>query len=169
MFSTPEFHLLGLSLKEENARELTRGDFHWTITMPGSACATRHGDGIKEEPTLATKTSWEKIESEPMLAGLNRQMINGEKLSLARMRFEPGTKVPRHQHANEQITIVTAGRMLLIMDDREIELGKGEMILIPGSVPHGAVALEETESLEIFAPRREDWIAKDDSYLRGSK
>jgi quercetin dioxygenase-like cupin family protein len=129
----------------------------------------RHGDGTKEEPTLATKTSWEMIESEPMTAGLNRQMLNGEKISLGRMRFEPGIKVPRHQHANEQITIVTEGTLLMIMDDREITLGKGEMILIPGNIPHGAVALEETETLEIFAPRREDWIAKNDGYLRGSK
>jgi quercetin dioxygenase-like cupin family protein len=124
---------------------------------------------MKEELTVATKTSWELIESEPMLAGLNRQMLNGEKISLARMQFEPGTKVPRHQHANEQITIITAGKMLLILDDGEITLDKGELILIPGNVPHGAVALEKTESIEIFAPRREDWIAKDDSYLRGSK
>ena len=27
---------------------------------------------------MATKTSWDMIESEPMLAGLNRQMLNGE-------------------------------------------------------------------------------------------
>jgi hypothetical protein len=47
---------------------------------------------VKEGLTLATKTSWELIESEPMLAGLNRQMLNGEKISLARMQFEPGTK-----------------------------------------------------------------------------
>ena len=118
---------------------------------------------------MTTKTSWDLIESEPMLAGLNRQMLNGEKLTLGRMQFEAGTKVPRHQHANEQITIITEGTLLLILDDREIKLGKGEMILIPGDVPHGAVALEKTVSIEIFAPRREDWVSKGDGYLRGSK
>lgn len=118
---------------------------------------------------MADKTSWDLIESEPMLAGLNRQMLNGEKISLARMHFEPGTKVPRHQHPNEQITIIAAGKMLLTLDDGEITLDKGEMILIPGNVPHGAMAIEETESIEIFAPRREDWISKNDGYLRGSK
>ncbi|MGB6544201.1 MAG: cupin domain-containing protein [Candidatus Acidiferrales bacterium] len=118
---------------------------------------------------METKTSWEIIASEPMVTGLRRQMLNGEKVSLARMRFESGTKVPRHQHANEQITMITAGTMLLTLDDGEIRLGKGEMILIPGNVPHGAEALEETESIEIFAPRREDWISKNDAYLRNSK
>jgi quercetin dioxygenase-like cupin family protein len=118
---------------------------------------------------VATKTSWDLIESEPMLAGMTRQMLNGENLTLGRMLFEPGTKVARHQHANEQITIIAAGRILLIMDDGEITLGKGEMILIPGNVPHGSVALEETVTIEIFAPRREDWIAKDDGHSRGHK
>ena len=80
---------------------------------------------------MAEKTSWELIESEVLLAGLRRQMLNGEKITLGRMQFEAGTKVPRHQHANEQITIIAEGTMLLTLDDREITLGKGEMILIP--------------------------------------
>jgi len=115
------------------------------------------------------KTSWNRIESETMSAGLRRQMLNGEKISLGRMRFEPGTKVPWHKHPNEQITIVTAGTLLMHLDQREITLGAGEMILVPGDVPHAAVALDETETIEIFAPRREDWIAKEDEYLRGPK
>lgn len=118
---------------------------------------------------MVTKTSWELIALEPMMAGLQRQMLNGEKLSLARFHFEPDTKVPRHQHVNEQITIVTAGKVKLLFDDGEVTLGKDELILIPSDVPHGAIALEKSETIEIFAPRREEWIKKDDSYLRGSK
>jgi len=111
---------------------------------------------------VAEKTSWELIESEVLLAGLRRQMLNGEKLTLARMQFEAGAKVPRHHHANEQVTIVVEGLLLLTLDDREIELGEGEMMLIPANVPHSTEALEETISTEIFAPRREDWVVKDD-------
>ena len=32
--------------------------------------------------------------------------------------------------------------------------------------PHSAVAMEDTVDVDIFAPRREDWIRKEDSYLR---
>ena len=42
----------------------------------------------------------------------------------------------------------------------------GEMIFIPSGVPHAAVALEDTVDLDVFGPRREDWIAGDDRYLR---
>jgi len=43
----------------------------------------------------------------------------------------------------------------------------GEMIFIPSNAPHAAEALEDTVDLDIFSPRREDWIRKDDAYLRG--
>jgi hypothetical protein len=33
-------------------------------------------------------------------------------------------------------------------------------------VPHSAVALEDTVDMDFFAPRREDWIRKEDAYLR---
>ncbi len=42
----------------------------------------------------------------------------------------------------------------------------GEMVLIPGGVPHAAEALEDTLDMDVFAPPREDWIKKDDAYLR---
>ena len=39
--------------------------------------------------------------------------------------------------------------------------------LIPGNVPHMAEAIEFSINFDIFAPPRQDWINKDDSYLRG--
>jgi len=33
-------------------------------------------------------------------------------------------------------------------------------------VAHSALAIEDTVDVDIFAPRREDWIRKEDSYLR---
>jgi hypothetical protein len=33
-------------------------------------------------------------------------------------------------------------------------------------MPHAAVALEDTLDLDIFSPIRQDWLTKDDAYLR---
>jgi len=115
------------------------------------------------------KTSWEKIEAEPLSPGLTRQTLHGEKLSFARMQLKNGTIVPRHQHANEQITVVTEGALQFRFDGREIVVAKGEMILIPADVPHAAEAVGNCETLEIFAPCREDWKTKKDDYLRAKK
>jgi hypothetical protein len=35
------------------------------------------------------------------------------------------------------------------------------------NVPHAAEAVVDTDDLDIFIPRRQDWINKEDSYLRG--
>jgi len=115
------------------------------------------------------KTSWKQIEVEPLNPGLTRQMLHGEKLSFARMQLKNGTVVPRHQHINEQLTVVTEGALRFCFDDREILVGKDEIILIPSDVPHSAEAIGDSETLEIFAPCREDWKTQKDDYLRAKK
>ena len=41
------------------------------------------------------------------------------------------------------------------------------LLVIPGNVPHMAEAIEFSVNFDIFAPPRQDWINKEDSYLRG--
>jgi quercetin dioxygenase-like cupin family protein len=48
----------------------------------------------------------------------------------------------------------------------EFVVKAGETLVIPSHMPHSAVALEDTVDVDIFAPIRQDWIDKDDSYLR---
>ena len=115
------------------------------------------------------KTSWKEIAVEPLNPGLTRQMLNGEKLTLAKLQLKSGTIVPRHQHSNEQVTLVTEGALRFRFDDRETLVAKSEMILIPADVPHSAEAFGDSETLEIFAPCREDWKTKKDDYLRAKK
>ena len=53
-------------------------------------------------------------------------------------------------------------------DDAETRLVRaGEVLLIPGGLPHSAVALEDTLDVDVFAPPRQDWLDKSDAYLRG--
>jgi quercetin dioxygenase-like cupin family protein len=59
-----------------------------------------------------------------------------------------------------------SGALKFIFDDAEFVLRTGEIVLIPANVPHRAEALEDTVDIDFFAPRREDWIRKDDAYLR---
>ena len=42
----------------------------------------------------------------------------------------------------------------------------GEVLVIPGDLPHAAEALADTVDYDIFAPPRQDWIRKEDAYLR---
>jgi quercetin dioxygenase-like cupin family protein len=52
-------------------------------------------------------------------------------------------------------------------DEEERLLKAGEVLMIPSNLPHSAEAIEDTVSLDVFNPPRQDWIDGDDQYLRG--
>jgi quercetin dioxygenase-like cupin family protein len=121
-----------------------------------------------EEATLSAleKSSWKTLEVEKMNDKLSRQMISGENATVSQLLLKKGAVVPRHSHMNEQYSWIISGALKFIFDDREILVGAGDILVIPPNVAHSAVALEDTVDVDIFAPRREDWIRKEDSYLR---
>jgi unsaturated pyranuronate lyase len=116
--------------------------------------------------TLA-KSSWKTLEVEKLNDKLSRQMISGENATISQLLMKRGALVPRHSHLNEQYSWIVSGALKFVFDDGEIVVSAGEVLLIPANVPHSAVALEDTVDVDFFAPRREDWIRKEDSYLRG--
>ena len=112
------------------------------------------------------KNSWKTMEVEKLNDTISRQMISGENATLSQLLLKRGAVVPRHSHMNEQYSWIISGALRFIFDDREIVVGAGEVLLIPAHVPHSAVAMEDTVDVDFFAPRREDWIRKEDAYLR---
>jgi unsaturated pyranuronate lyase len=112
------------------------------------------------------KTSWAQMVPEKMTDLITRQMVNGENATVARLMLARGAVVPRHSHVSEQYSLIFSGALKFIFDDREVLVKAGEVLYIPANVPHSAVAMEDTEDLDFFSPRREDWIRKEDSYLR---
>jgi unsaturated pyranuronate lyase len=127
---------------------------------------THLGQLVEEPLSTLEKTSWKTMEIEQMNDKLSRQMISGENATIAQILLKKGATVPRHSHMNEQYSWIISGALNFVFDDREILVGAGEILLIPANVAHSAVALEDTVDVDIFAPRREDWIRKEDSYLR---
>jgi quercetin dioxygenase-like cupin family protein len=51
----------------------------------------------------------------------------------------PGARFERHSHANEQITLVLKGELIFVLDGAEHHLGPGEVISIPGGIPHAVI------------------------------
>jgi quercetin dioxygenase-like cupin family protein len=122
----------------------------------------------REEATVSAleKSSWKTLEIEKLNDKLSRQMISGENATISQLLLKQGAVVPRHSHVNEQYSWILSGALKFVFDDREIVVNAGEILLIPANVPHSAVAMEDTVDVDIFAPRREDWIRKEDAYLR---
>ena len=116
---------------------------------------------------MPAATSFEKVETEKLSSHITRQMLNGEDATLARIFLARGAVVPRHSHRSEQFSLIISGALKFYFDDGETTVvHAGEILLIPAHVPHKAEALEDTVDIDFFAPRREDWISKNDAYLR---
>ena len=110
---------------------------------------------------------WDEEPVEQLGERIGRQVVHTEKMTVARLLFAAGALVPRHEHESEQVVTVISGRLRFVVGDEQLELGAGETIALPASVPHEVEALEDSVVLDAFAPRREDWIRGDDAYLRG--
>jgi quercetin dioxygenase-like cupin family protein len=109
---------------------------------------------------------WKNVEREKLNDLIDREMVVGDKLMLARVFLKKGAHVPKHQHHNEQVTYIMEGALKFAIDGKEIVVRAGEVLCIPSNMPHEAWALEDTLDLDVFDPPREDWLNKTDAYLR---
>lgn len=112
-------------------------------------------------------TRWQDIALEPLKPLIDRQLIVGDNIMLARVLLKKGALVPMHSHLNEQVTYVLEGALKFFIQGKEIVVATGEVLTIPAGVPHEAVALEDTVDLDVFTPPRVDWMTGTDAYLRG--
>lgn len=118
------------------------------------------------EKTACKYIPWNKVEREKLNDLIDREMVVGDKLMLARVFMKKGAHVPKHQHHNEQVTYILEGALKFAIDGKEIVVRAGEVLCIPSNMPHEAWALEDTLDLDVFDPPREDWLNKTDAYLR---
>lgn len=120
-------------------------------------------------PVALQYIPWNSVPLEDLNPLLQRQMVWGQEIMLARVLLKKGCIVPQHSHHNEQLTYILEGALKFWIDGREIIVHAGETLSIPSNMPHKAEALEDTVDLDVFAPPRADWISKTDQYLRGDK
>jgi quercetin dioxygenase-like cupin family protein len=112
---------------------------------------------------------WRSVELEDLNPLLQRQMVVGQEIMVARILMKKGCIIPLHSHYNEQFTYILEGALKFWIDGKEIVVNAGEVLTIPPHMPHKAEALLDTLDLDVFNPPRADWLNKTDQYLRGSK
>jgi len=110
---------------------------------------------------------WEEIPTEKISEGVERQVVWGEKGTLARFHFAKGTHVSPHQHEAEQHTCLLEGAMRVRAVGRAFELRAGGVLVIPARTEHEVWFVEDSLVLDFFAPPRHDWRQGEANYLKG--
>lgn len=111
---------------------------------------------------------WSELPEERVTDQISRKLVTGERMMLAHVYLKQGALVPRHSHHNEQLTYILEGALEFRIGaegNEVIVVRAGEVLHIPGGVPHEALALENTLDVDVFSPPRQDWLDGTDSYF----
>jgi mannose-6-phosphate isomerase-like protein (cupin superfamily) len=82
-------------------------------------------------------------------------IFRSERLMVGLNAFEPGQEHALHAHREmDKVYHVLSGRGLCLLDDREVALEAGQMLVAPAGVPHGIrnTGDERLVVLAILAP-----------------
>src|SRR5438105_3267690 len=82
-------------------------------------------------------------------------------------QLEAGSRMPEHQHSQEQIVHILSGRMKLIVAGVAHDLKPGDSYYLASNIPHGVETIEDTRVLDTFSPPRDEYLAMDEK-LRSS-
>lgn len=90
--------------------------------------------------------------------GMRRQVLaNTDQLMLIRHFFDADWIGARHSHPHHQLVYVVSGAIRVDVGGKVFDVHAGDSFIVDGGVEHQASALEPSEVLDVFTPRREDY------------
>ena len=97
------------------------------------------------------------VKGKEIVPGLYGRFIHGNSMTLSVVDIQPGAQLPEHSHPHEQITFLLEGELDMVIGGEKMLLTPGMVHVIPGNVPHSAVARTFVRVLDAFSPVREDY------------
>jgi quercetin dioxygenase-like cupin family protein len=95
-----------------------------------------------------------------------RTLASGKTMYQMLAVLEAGSKMPAHQHSQEQIVHILSGRMKLIVDGTPHDLKAGDSFYLASNIPHGVETIDETHVVDTFSPPRDEYLAIDEENRR---
>jgi quercetin dioxygenase-like cupin family protein len=91
--------------------------------------------------------------------GVRRKiMAHDEKLMLVKVEFEKGAIGALHHHPHIQITHVESGQFEVDVEGEKKILSAGDAFYIPSNEVHGVICLQAGVLIDVFSPRRDDFL-----------
>ena len=91
--------------------------------------------------------------------GLRRRVgARALNLMVVEVHFDAGVIAPLHHHPHEQITYVMSGRFEFTVGEATHLGTAGDSLYKQPDIEHGATCLEAGTLLDVFTPRRDDFL-----------
>jgi unsaturated pyranuronate lyase len=95
----------------------------------------------------------------PSAKGVERRVrLNLPEMMVVEFRFEAGAVGATHAHPHVQSSFVREGTFDVTIAGATKRLSAGGGFIVPGGLEHGVVALERGLLIDVFTPRREDFL-----------
>lgn len=87
-----------------------------------------------------------------------KAVVYGENTLLTEVSLKGGNILPAHNHIHEQTGYLISGKVILTIGEETFEVEPGDSWNIPSNVTHSLEILENSVAVEVFSPRREEYI-----------
>lgn len=97
------------------------------------------------------------LKKHEMIAGFTAQFIHSENMTISYWDVKKGSKLPEHDHPQEQISQVFEGEFVLIIDEERKIMTPGKVAIIPSGCAHSGEAITDCKIMDTFSPPRDDY------------
>jgi len=87
-----------------------------------------------------------------------KTLVYGQKTLMTEFRLKAGSTLPLHHHPYEQTGYLVRGKLRLLVGEEKYEAQAGDSWCMAKDVTHGAEVLEDSVAIEVFSPRRDDYL-----------
>jgi quercetin dioxygenase-like cupin family protein len=95
----------------------------------------------------------------PTEPGVRRSiLVHRPEMMMVRVEFEAGAVGALHHHPHVQSSYVESGSFDVTIDGRTERLPTGGAFIVAPNLVHGVVALEPGVLIDVFTPRREEFL-----------
>lgn len=92
--------------------------------------------------------------------GVTRKVMGyQDSVMMCEITFETGAKGNVHSHPHTQVTYIAEGKFEFTIDGETQIVTKGDCVLMPPNAVHGTVCLEAGKLVDVFTPKRDDFLA----------
>ncbi len=99
----------------------------------------------------------ENIEERELVPGFRVKFVHGDTMTFAYWNIDAGARLPEHSHPHEQVANPIEGEFELTVGGESKVIRAGDVVVIPGNVPHSGRAVTDCRILDVFHPVREDY------------
>ncbi len=95
----------------------------------------------------------------PCEPGVSRKILSySDELMMCEISFEKGAKGNFHKHEHLQITYIAKGSFEFTIDGETKIVNQGDSVYMPSNAEHGVTCLEEGILVDVFNPKRADFL-----------